>query len=148
MRLVLHTADDTHALGRRLAAAARPDTVVALVGDLGAGKTSLSQGVGAGLGVTDPVVSPTFVMVQVHDSGRMPMFHADLYRVESAAELQHLGLEEMMEDGGVTLVEWADRFPELLPDDHLVLRLSHEGDHRVAEISATGPWHQAILESL
>lgn len=97
--------------------------VVALVGDLGAGKTAFSQGFAAGLGVGGHVQSPTFVVAQDHPGGRLALVHADLYRIEAEAELEQVGLEDRMDAGTVVLVEWADRFPQVLPADHLVVRL-------------------------
>ena len=135
-------------LGARLGAAAHPGTVVALHGDLGAGKTVLARGVGQGLGVTTRVASPTFVLVQAHEGGRLPLWHADLYRLDDPEELEQLGLDEMLEGPGVTLVEWADRFPAVLPDDHLVLAIAHEGEARRVTLHATGPRHAALEAAL
>lgn len=141
--------DDTRAFGARLGAAAFAGTVVALLGDLGAGKTALAQGVGRGLGLAEGVQSPTFVLVDEHHGGRLPLVHADLYRLEDPAQLEQLGLEERLEAGdAVGLVEWADRFPQLLPADHLEVRLLHEGSSRRLEVRATGPRHAGLLEAL
>ncbi len=138
--LVLNTAEDTHALGWRLGQAAAPGTFVALVGDLGAGKTALVRGLARGLGVSGRVQSPTFVLVQVHEGGRLPLWHADWYRLGSEEELEHLALDEL--DEGVVAVEWADRFPGALPPDRLEIRLADEpGGGRRAEIEATGSAH-------
>jgi tRNA threonylcarbamoyladenosine biosynthesis protein TsaE len=129
---------ETRALGSGLASVAKPGTVVALVGDLGAGKTSFAQGVGTGLGVDTSVVSPTFVLMTEH-AGRMPMLHADTYRL-SADELPGTGIAEAI-DGwpGVALIEWADRFPDLLPADHVQVHIEFEAAHRCFKIAGTGP---------
>ncbi|MCB9666028.1 MAG: tRNA (adenosine(37)-N6)-threonylcarbamoyltransferase complex ATPase subunit type 1 TsaE [Alphaproteobacteria bacterium] len=148
---VLHTTsvDETRALGAALGRLALPGTVVALVGDLGAGKTAFAQGVGEGLGLAHGVQSPTFVLVDEHHGGRLPLVHADLYRLEEAGQLEQLGLEERLEAGdAVGLVEWADRFPHVLPADHLEVRLVHDGARRRLEIEATGPWHARLAERL
>lgn len=134
--------DDTHALGERLGRAAHPGARLALIGDLGAGKTSLVRGLAAGLGVPGRVQSPTFVVVQIHEGGRLPLWHADLYRLGGADELVLLGLDEPGD--AVVAVEWADRFPETLGDDHLEIHLSDEGEGRRAELRATGPRHAAL----
>lgn len=140
----LDSADETRAFGRALGRVAEPGTVVALVGDLGTGKTVFAQGVGEGLGLDDGVVSPTFVLVAEH-CGRLDLLHADLYRVEEAAELEGIGFEEQLEHWpGVALVEWADRFPEVLPLDHLRVELSGTGHGRQARVRATGERHGRV----
>lgn len=135
---------ETQALGQSLAAVAAGGTVVALVGELGAGKTSFAQGVGAGLGVSTPVVSPTFVLMTEY-AGRLPLLHADTYRL-SASEVAGVGIEEALDDWpGIALVEWADRFPDLLPVDHLSVHIGFVGEHRRFTVAATGPVASATL---
>lgn len=141
--------EQTRALGRRLGAVATPGVVVALVGDLGAGKTAFAQGVGEGLGVRGVVQSPTFVLVDEHTDGRLPLVHADLYRLDDPAELDQLGLDERLERGdAVGLVEWADKHPDVLPADHLRVELAHAGTARRITWTATGPRHAALLEAV
>lgn len=151
MQRALYTSpDQTFALGERLGAAAPAGTVVALVGDLGVGKTLLARGVGLGLGVPSLVTSPTFVLMMNHEGGRLPLVHADLYRLCDEEEAELVGLPEALVSGGVALVEWADMLPGLLPDDHLrvILRwLPGRPDQREVELCATGPRH-AGLEAL
>ena len=106
---------ETAALGERLARAAAAGEVWALAGDLGAGKTHFVQGVAAGLGAPASVTSPTFTLVHEYPGGRLPLFHFDLYRLRSEEEALHLGWEEYLDAGGLVVVEWADRFPALLP---------------------------------
>ncbi len=142
--------EQTRALGVRIGAAARPGTVVALVGDLGVGKTLLAQGVGEGLGVPGLVTSPTFVLMRLHEGGRLPLVHADIYRLCDEAEAEHIGLPEALAGEGIALVEWADRLPDLLPVDHLRLELEWipgTPDQRRVRLLATGPRH-APLEAL
>ena len=115
--------------------------VIGLIGDLGAGKTLLTQGVAAGLGVPESVrvTSPTFSLINEYPAGRLPMVHVDLYRIEAEAELEHIGLEEMLDNAGVSLVEWCERFA-VLPDDHLVVRIEIVGEtQRTLAASGTGP---------
>jgi tRNA threonylcarbamoyladenosine biosynthesis protein TsaE len=106
---------ETAALGARLARHALPGEVWALVGDLGAGKTHFVQGAAAGLGSPATVTSPTFSLMHEYPGGRLPLFHCDLYRLRSADEVLDLGWDEYLEAGGLLIVEWADRFPTLLP---------------------------------
>jgi tRNA threonylcarbamoyladenosine biosynthesis protein TsaE len=143
-----HSAAETRAFGLRLGETAAPGCVAALVGDLGAGKTCLSQGIAAGLGVRGPVTSPTFVIVQAYPDGRLPFFHADYYRLGEESELTELGLDEILEGEGVAAVEWADRFWETLPEDHLRLALAFEGaETRGLTVEATGPRAAAWWEA-
>ena len=119
------TADprETVALGRQFAVDAQPGQVWALVGDLGAGKTHFAQGVAAGVGANTSATSPTFTLVHEYTGGRLPVFHFDFYRLENPSEVLALGWEEYLDEGGgLTLVEWADKFPALLPPSTRWLR--------------------------
>jgi tRNA threonylcarbamoyladenosine biosynthesis protein TsaE len=115
-------------LGRAAAAEARAGAVIALVGGLGAGKTHWTKGFVAGLGSTASVTSPTFGLVHEYSDGRLPVFHFDFYRLESAAELLALGWDEYLDQDGVVIAEWGDKFPELLPADTRWLEFSVEKD--------------------
>jgi len=133
------SASETEHAGELLAALLEPDDVVALAGDLGAGKTCLVQGVARGLGVEEPVTSPTFNLLLVHP-GRLPLCHVDLYRLERADELEDIGFFEALESGGVCMIEWGDRFPQALPADHLSVIVHRQtGDTRRFDVTATGP---------
>jgi tRNA threonylcarbamoyladenosine biosynthesis protein TsaE len=112
----------------RLGQAAKIGDVIALIGPLGSGKTTFAQGLARGLGVPEKrhVASPSFSLVNEHE-GRVPFVHADLYRIKAAVELAELGLEEAF-DRAVTAVEWADRFPSCLPEDHLAVRILMQGE--------------------
>jgi tRNA threonylcarbamoyladenosine biosynthesis protein TsaE len=138
---------DTEALGARLAACAYPGVVVALGGDLGAGKTVFARGVGRGLGVATRVQSPTFILVQWHEGGRLPFAHADLYRLGDGEDLEHLGIPELVADG-VLLVEWAARFPEILPADHVEVELTEVEHGRLVHMRGHGPRGVALVASL
>ncbi|MCU0796475.1 MAG: tRNA (adenosine(37)-N6)-threonylcarbamoyltransferase complex ATPase subunit type 1 TsaE [Akkermansiaceae bacterium] len=120
-------------LGRELAAGLMGGDVIALVGGLGAGKTHLTKGIAAGLGCQGEVTSPTFSLVHEYAGGRLPMAHLDFYRLESAAELVALGWDELIDQGGVVVAEWADRFPEMMPENTRWLRISPDetGGRRV-----------------
>jgi len=113
--IISHSPEETEAAGRRLAAALRPGDVVALTGDLGAGKTAFTRGLAAGLGCGDAVSSPTFTLIQEYGGGRLPLYHMDLYRLESVEEAIRIGIEEYLEGDGVAVIEWAEKFPDLLP---------------------------------
>lgn len=108
--------EETLAFGRRLGELAAPGDVLTLIGDLGVGKTVLAQGIAEGLGIPEPICSPTFTIVQVYDSGRMPFYHFDVYRIGDVEEMEEIGYEDCFYGEGLTLIEWADKIEELLPE--------------------------------
>ena len=107
---------ETWELGVRLAQQAQPGSVFSLIGDLGVGKTVLTKGMAAGLGITEPVSSPTFTIVQVYDEGRIPFYHFDVYRIADPEEMEEIGFEDYFFGDGVCLVEWANLIEELMPE--------------------------------
>lgn len=113
---------ETRELGRRLGAVLREDDVVALDGDLGAGKTQFTMGLCAALGVTDMICSPTFLLVNEYHSGRFPVFHFDAYRLSGAEELEEIGWDDYRAKG-VTIVEWALRVAEILPENRIAVEI-------------------------
>ncbi len=115
----------TKAFGESLAGALRPGVVVALIGDLGTGKTTLTKYIAAALGVTGTVTSPTFTIVREYKSGRLPLYHFDVYRIEDPEEMYELGYEEYFYGDGVCVVEWADLIEELIPEDALVIEIGY-----------------------
>ena len=127
MRIESFSAEETAAAGARLADSLAPGDVVALTGDLGAGKTCFTQGLARGLGVAGRVVSPTFVLVNEY-RGRLPVHHVDAYRTDSMTELLDLGLDELFAGDGVTVVEWADKLLPLLPPDTIHVHIDGVGD--------------------
>lgn len=148
MNTVLPSAESLRALGHALGRIVVPGTVIGLTGDLGAGKTCFVQGLAAGLGIDGPIPSPTFVLVCRYDTGRLTLWHADLYRLEDQAALDQLALDEALDADGVVAIEWPDRFPDLLPDDRLDVRLDHHPQGREVTVTATGPRHRALMERL
>lgn len=131
------SADDTRAIGRALGGVVRPNDVIALTGDLGAGKTTLVQGLAPALGVEEPVTSPTFVLVREY-AGRLPVYHVDVYRLERIQDVLDLGFDEMLESGGVTLIEWGDAVSAVLPGEHVRVELRAADGEREIRISADG----------
>ncbi len=112
-----HSAAETFAVGERLGREAAAGQILCLEGDLGAGKTVLAQGIAAGLGIDEPVNSPTFTILQVYDGGRLPLYHFDAYRLEEPEELYEIGYEEYFFGQGLTVVEWPSQIAELIPED-------------------------------
>jgi tRNA threonylcarbamoyladenosine biosynthesis protein TsaE len=119
--------EETQGIGERLGARLGPGAVIACTGELGAGKTCFLQGLARGLGVTGDVTSPTFVLINQY-RGRLPVYHLDAYRTESLTELAELGIEEMLEGDGVTVVEWADKLLPLLPARTIHVTIRGLGD--------------------
>ncbi len=142
--------EETIRLGKNLGELLRPGDVVALIGELGAGKTTLAKGIAAGAGVEDEgeVTSPTFVLVNEY-RGRFPVYHADLYRLQEAEEVEDLGWEEIVFGEGISLLEWAEKIPGILPEDRLEIRISWLGPgERKFRIAGEGPRAKNILPLL
>lgn len=141
------TEAETRAVGRRLASLLRPGDVVLLAGDLGAGKTVFAGGIGEGLGVDEPVVSPTFILARRY-SGLLPMVHADIYRVGSSAEIEDLDLTVEAADG-VLVVEWGQAAEQSFTDDHLVVRFEVTQDGaRTLTLEPKGAWRERPIEEV
>lgn len=134
----LNDYEETIALGEKLGASLQPGDILLLEGDLGAGKTTLTQGLAKGLGVTEFVNSPTFVIINEYFTGRLPLYHMDLYRVEEEAQLYDLGVEEYFYGNGVCVVEWPEIARAFLPEDFAQLSLAHDGNARTVELSIHG----------
>lgn len=125
MQITTHSADETQALGQKLASRLASGDVIAYFGDLGAGKTAFTRGLAQGLGITDPVTSPTYTIVNEYLSGRIPLFHFDMYRLSSSYELFDIGWEDYLSRGGVCAVEWSENVEDALQD---AIRVTIEKD--------------------
>ena len=141
------SAEETEQLGERIGRALEPGTVAALMGELGAGKTTLTKGIARGLDVPDLIHSPTFTLIHEHE-GRLPVYHFDVYRLDHPESLEDLGYEEYFYGQGVTVIEWAERVEELLPPDRLEIRISSRDDCRTFELRATGGHSERVLEKI
>ena len=115
MKIETFSAEETHALGKKLGSEAKPGDVLTLVGDLGVGKTVFTQGFADGLGITEPISSPTFTIVQVYEEGRLPFYHFDVYRIGDIEEMDEIGYEDYFYGDGLTMIEWANLIEEILP---------------------------------
>lgn len=112
-----YNVEETFELGRQLGRQAEAGDVYTLLGDLGVGKTVLTQGVAAGLGIEDPINSPTFTILQIYEEGRLPLYHFDVYRIGDVEEMDEIGYEDYFYGEGVCLIEWANLIEEILPSD-------------------------------
>jgi tRNA threonylcarbamoyladenosine biosynthesis protein TsaE len=142
MQLSVETPEAMRELGERLATHLQPGDLVVLSGRLGAGKTTLAQGIGTGLGVSSAVLSPTFVIARVHRDGRLPLVHVDAYRLATIAEVDDLDLDASL-DESVTVVEWGDGLVEGLSADRLLVRIERPAEDsdetRTVDLTGVGP---------
>lgn len=136
------SAEETYALGEKIGQEAKPGQVYTLNGDLGVGKTVFTQGVAAGLGITEPVSSPTFTIVQIYEEGRMPFYHFDVYRIGDPEEMEEVGFEDCIYGEGLCLIEWANLIEEILPPAYTQVRiekdLSRGFDYRKITLTRIG----------
>ena len=141
----------TAELARRLVGVLRPGTVICLDGDLGAGKTLFVQNLAASLGVQGEVTSPTFNLMNLYEDGRLPLVHFDLYRLEQEYELDEIGFYDYAENpDGLVLIEWAEKFPECLPEDHIALQIQRTDveNERVLVFSLAGSALQDVYKEM
>jgi tRNA threonylcarbamoyladenosine biosynthesis protein TsaE len=117
---------ETRELGRRIGGQATAGQVFTLVGDLGVGKTVFTQGLAEGLGITEPVNSPTFTIVQVYEEGRLPFYHFDVYRIGDVEEMDEIGYDDYIYGEGVSLIEWANLIEEILPDHYTEIKIEKD----------------------
>lgn len=136
IEIFLATADDTFALGKKLAALTGPNSILALSGDLGAGKTTFVKGLAAGLQIDDDIVSPTYVYLNLYD-GRLPLFHFDLYRLSSKSDFEALGFSEYFSKEGICAIEWPERIE--LPASAILIEFQYDPAGRRAFLAAEDP---------
>ncbi|HZQ05179.1 MAG TPA: tRNA (adenosine(37)-N6)-threonylcarbamoyltransferase complex ATPase subunit type 1 TsaE [Anaerolineae bacterium] len=149
LEIISESVEQTQALGARLGTLARSGDVIALQGELGAGKTNFVQGLARGLGITEDVNSPTFILANEYLSGRLPLYHIDVYRIENAEEAEGFGLDDYLNGEGVTVIEWADRIRDALPHDVLWIELEYvdEQQRRIC-ITPLGTRANTLLDEL
>ncbi|CAM3069030.1 tRNA (adenosine(37)-N6)-threonylcarbamoyltransferase complex ATPase subunit type 1 TsaE [Lentilactobacillus buchneri] len=149
--ITVHSADQTMAIGEKLAAYLAPQDLILLDGDLGAGKTTFTKGLAKGLGITRPIKSPTFTIIREYQDGRIPLYHMDVYRLEEGGG-DDLGLEEYFNGDGVNVVEWSKFVADELPDDYLRIifrRDDSEGDNvRTLTFEATGHRFEQLIDDI
>ena len=118
--------EETFALGEKIGRTALPGQIYTLTGDLGVGKTVLTQGVAAGLGIREAVNSPTFTIVQVYEEGRLPFYHFDVYRIGDIEEMEEIGYDDYFFGNGVCLIEWAELIADILPEEHISIKIEKD----------------------
>ncbi len=148
LKLNSHSPEQTQELGRRIGQLAQPGDVFLLIGELGTGKTCLTQGIAWGLGIKEYTMSPSFVIMR-ELYGRLPLYHIDLYRLDRIEETMDLGLDDYLYGKGVCVVEWAEKALSILPRKHLLIKISYLSDtERSFMIEPSGKHYQEILTQL
>ena len=148
IKIITKTPHELEYLGNRLSQLVQPGDFLALDGDLGAGKTLLTQGIAQGLAVTEEISSPTFTIIHEYESGRLPLYHMDVYRLKQPEEMYDLGYEEYFYGEGVTVVEWAQIIEPLLPDDYLGMEIVVVPEGRELRFAPHGARYERLIEEL
>lgn len=120
------SAEETFAVGKEIGQNASPGSVYTLIGDLGVGKTVFTQGVADGLGITEPISSPTFTILQVYEEGRIPFYHFDVYRIGDVEEMEEIGYEDCFYGEGICFIEWANLIEEILPENYTEITIEKD----------------------
>ena len=126
MIIETRSAEETYQLGVEIGKKATRGQVYTMIGDLGVGKTVFTQGMACGLGIAEPISSPTFTIVQVYDEGRLPFYHFDVYRIGDISEMDEIGYEDYVYGEGVSLIEWANLIEEILPDERICITIEKD----------------------
>jgi len=149
LKVVLSNLEETEEFGIKLGKILKKGDIVCLIGDLGAGKTTLTKSIGLGLGVKEYITSPTFTLINQY-KGRIPVYHFDVYRLENADELYDLGFDEYFYGDGVCIIEWADKIEKLLPKERSVLdiKMGKDINERVIDITAYGDRYKDLIKEL
>ncbi|MGM9524804.1 MAG: tRNA (adenosine(37)-N6)-threonylcarbamoyltransferase complex ATPase subunit type 1 TsaE [Peptococcaceae bacterium] len=148
IKIITKTPQELAYLGGRMAQLLQPGDFLALDGDLGAGKTLFTQGLAQGLEVAEEISSPTFTIIHEYESGRLPLYHMDVYRIKHPEEMYDLGYEEYFYGNGITVVEWAQLIAELLPEEYLGIEIAIVPEGRELRFSPYGAHYEHILEEL
>ena len=140
MKIETFNAEETYKIGEQMGREAKAGDVLCLFGDLGVGKTVFTQGFAAGLGITEPVSSPTFTIVQVYEEGRLPFYHFDVYRIGDIEEMEEIGYDDYFFGNGVCMIEWAELIEELIPENsiHVTIEKDLEKGFDYRRITITG----------
>ncbi len=148
MEIVSTAPEQSFSFGRQLGQLLQEVSVICLIGNLGAGKTLLVQGIAHGIGLHEEITSPTFTVMNVYE-GTIPVYHFDLYRLESPEQLVDIGFDEYTNAGGIAIIEWPDKFPGFMPDSYLRIELIKTGDNdRLIKVSPQGAHHHLLYEEL
>lgn len=150
MEFIVSTIEETLNIGKQVGSLVKPGDIICLTGDLGTGKTHMSKGIAEGLGITEHITSPTFNIVNEYHSGRLNLYHFDVYRVNDPDEIYAIGFDEYIFGNGVSLIEWANYIEEIIPNEYLYInikKIPEKGENfRKITIEAFGPSYDYIKE--
>ena len=141
-------AEDTYEIGKKIGQEAQPGQVICLYGDLGVGKTVFTKGLADGLGITEPIQSPTFTIVREYEEGRLPLYHFDVYRIGCSEEMYDIGFDEYIDSQGVCIIEWANIIEDILPEEYLKIELLYKETGREMILTPFGQKYEEIVEEL
>lgn len=147
VKIYLDGEEQTKEIGYKLGKLLTPGSVICLIGDLGAGKTTMTQSLARAIGVDDYITSPTFTIVNEYE-GRMPLYHFDVYRIGSSDEMYDIGYDEYINGDGVCIIEWANLIDDILPDEYLYIELKYKDMSREMTLNPVGEKYEKIVEEL
>ena len=147
VKIYLENEEKTREIGSKLGELLTPKSVICLIGDLGAGKTTMTQSLARALGVDDYITSPTFTIVNEYE-GKMPLYHFDVYRIGSSEEMYDIGFDEYIDGDGVCIIEWANLIEDILPDEYLYIELRYKDMSREMILNPIGKKYEKIVEEL
>ena len=147
VKIYLENEEKTREIGSKLGELLTPKSVICLIGDLGAGKTTMTQSLARALGVDDYITSPTFTIVNEYE-GRMPLYHFDVYRIGSSEEMYDIGFDEYIDGDGVCIIEWANLIEDILPDEYLYIEMNYRETGREMILTPKGEKYEEIVKEL
>ena len=147
VKIYLENEEKTREIGSKLGELLTPKSVICLIGDLGAGKTTMTQSLARALGVDDYITSPTFTIVNEYE-GRMPLYHFDVYRIGSSEEMYDIGFDEYIDGDGVCIIEWANLIKDILPDEYLYIEMNYKETGREMILTPKGEKYEEIVKEL
>jgi tRNA threonylcarbamoyladenosine biosynthesis protein TsaE len=147
VKIYLENEEKTREIGSKLGELLTPKSVICLIGDLGAGKTTMTQSLARALGVDDYITSPTFTIVNEYE-GRMPLYHFDVYRIGSSEEMYDIGFDEYIDGEGVCIIEWANLIEDILPDEYLYIEMNYKETGREMILTPKGDKYEEIVKEL
>ena len=147
VKIYLENEEKTREIGSKLGELLTPKSVICLIGDLGAGKTTMTQSLARALGVDDYITSPTFTIVNQYE-GKMPLYHFDVYRIGSSEEMYDIGFDEYIDGEGVCIIEWANLIEDILPDEYLYIEMNYKETGREMILTPKGEKYEEIVKEL
>ena len=148
MEFIVTSVEETFNIGKQIGNLVNPGDIICLTGDLGTGKTHISKGIAEGLGIDEHITSPTFNIVNEYHSGRLTLYHFDVYRIDDPYEIEAIGFDEYIDSDGVCIIEWANIIEDILPDEYLKIELMYKETGREMILTPFGQKYEEIVEEL